>query len=146
MDDGSVDPLHRLLRHSPCRHRLATIASAPGRTQHTHLQDGALCQPWGPQFQAWSCSRCGELSPSLSQSRRFICLEVVLFGSAQEESNIRCRRRPPLQLDDDDDHYAPRAGASTGAATKTMSSSEHGQVRPGTKDCRIRSRSESNPI
>jgi hypothetical protein len=90
-----------------CDIRLAAIASAPGRTRRTRLQDGALCQPWGPQFQAWSWSRCGELGPSLTQSRRFVCLEVVMFGSAQEESNIRCRRRPPLQMDDDDDHYAP---------------------------------------
>ncbi len=37
-----------------CDIRLAAIASAPGRNQRTRLQDGAVCQPWGPQFQAWS--------------------------------------------------------------------------------------------
>ncbi len=38
----------------------------------------------------------------------------------------------------------PRASTSPSAAAKTMSSSEHGRVRPGTKDCRSRSRSESS--
>jgi hypothetical protein len=102
MDDRAVDPLLR-----NCDIRLAPIATAPGRSRRTRRQGGAVVQPWGPQFQAWHWSKCGKLGPSLTQSRRFIHVKVVLFGSAQEESNIRWQRRPPLQMDDDDDHYAP---------------------------------------
>jgi hypothetical protein len=85
-----------------CDIRLAAIA--PGRTCYP---GGAVVQPWVPQFQAWYWSKCGELGPSLTQSRRFIYVTVVLLGSAQDESNIRCRRLPPLQMDDYDDRYAP---------------------------------------
>jgi hypothetical protein len=90
-----------------CDIRLAAIATAPGRNRRTRHPGGAVVQPWVPQFQAWYWSKCGELGPSLTQSRRFIYVTVVLLGSAQEESNIRCRRLPPLQMDDDDDRYAP---------------------------------------
>jgi hypothetical protein len=70
--------------------------------QRIRRQGEAVAQLWGPQFQAWYWSKCGELGP-----RRFIYVEVIVFGSVQDDSNIRCRRRPPLQMDDDDDHYAP---------------------------------------
>jgi hypothetical protein len=109
--------------------------SPPGRSRNPAM---------GPPVPGLVLVKVRRAGPTLTLSRRFIYLEVVVFGSAQDESNIRCRRRPPLQMDDDDDHYAPAPALPPSQAAKKMSSSEHGRVRPGTKDCRSRSRSESS--
>jgi hypothetical protein len=55
---------------------------------------------------SWHWSRCGELGPSLPSRGVLLCKSVSVWLRAGRTS-IRCRRRPPLQVDDDDDHYDP---------------------------------------
>ncbi len=81
--------------------------------------------------------------PTLTQSRRFIYVEVTVFGSAQDERILGVEDGPHSRWTMMTT-TTPHAGASPSTAAKTMSSSEHGQVRTGTEDCRSRSRSESS--
>ncbi len=120
---------------SPQRREDQPTYSSPGRSRSPAV---------GPPVPGLVLVKVRGAGPTHTQLRRFIYLEVVVFGSAQDESNIRCRRRPPLQLDDGDDHYAPAPALPPSQAAKKMSSLEHGRVRPGTKDCRSPSRSESS--
>jgi hypothetical protein len=88
-----------------CDIRLAAIATAPGRL--TYSPPGQSRRPAvGPPVPGLQLVKVRRAGPTLTQLRCIIYVKVVLFGSAQDESNIRCRR-PPLQMDDGDDHYAP---------------------------------------
>ncbi len=72
--------------------------SPPGRSRRPAL---------GPPVPGyWPWSRCGELGPSLPSRGVWLCKSVSVWLRTGRTS-IRCRRRPPLQMDDDDDHYAP---------------------------------------
>ncbi len=50
---------------------------------------------------------CGELRPLLTLFAVFYLCKISFVWLCPERTSIRCRRRPPLQMDDDDNHYAP---------------------------------------
>ncbi len=99
------------MRHSPCRHRHCAgtnLKNSAKANQPTYSPPGRSRSPAvGPPVPGLVLIKVRRAGPTLTQSRRFIYVEVIVFGSAQDESNIRCQRQPPLQMDDDDDHYAP---------------------------------------
>ncbi len=69
--------------------------------------------------------------------------KCVLFGSAQANEYSMTKPTPTL-VDNEDDHYAPVQALPLGGRRRRCPPSEHGRVRPGTKDCRSRSRSASS--
>jgi hypothetical protein len=85
-----------------------------------------------------------QAGPTLTQSRRFIYVEVTVFGSAQDGQILGVEDGPHSRWTMMTT-TTPRAAASPSAAAKTMSSLEHGRVWPGTKDCRSRSESSGGP-
>ncbi len=120
--DARDDLLLRYLRQFalppslPRRHKFEKFT--PKRINwRTHRLGEAVGQPWGPQFQAWHWSKCGELGPSLP-SRGDLFMWKYGVWLLPGRPNIRWRRRPPLLIDDEDDEYAPvQAGTAPKAGS-----------------------------
>ncbi len=103
----------------------------------------ARAKPWVPQFQAIGIRQSAAIWAPAYPVAAVCYVKEVLFGSGHDERILGV---------DDGPHSrwtmmtttTPQRPRLPKPAAKTMPSSEHGGVRPGTKDCRSRSRSESS--
>ncbi len=71
---------------------VATFALPPSplrreNSRHTHRQGEAVAQPWGPQFQAWCWSKCGELGPPIP-SRGILFIQKLLCLAPHRTNRI----------------------------------------------------------
>jgi hypothetical protein len=112
--------------------------------QRTHRQGEAVGQPWVPQFQAIGFRQSATIWAPAYPVTVFCYVKVVLFGSAHDERVLGVEDGPHSRWTMRTTTTPPRQRLPWPAA-KTMSSSEHGGVRPGTKDCRSRSESSGGP-
>ncbi len=128
----------------PSPPRQDRITPTPKRiNQRTRRQGEAVGQPWVPQFQAIGFRQCAAIRAPAYPVAAFCYVKVVLFGSTPDERVLGVEDGPHSRWTMKMTTTPPRRCLPKPAA-KTMSPSEHGGVRPGTKDCRSRSRSESS--
>ncbi len=111
--------------------------------QCTRRQGEAVGQPWVPQFQAIGIRQIAAIRAPAYPVTAFCYVKVVLFGSTPDERVLGVEDGPHSRWTMKTTTTPPRRRLPKPAA-KTMSSSEHGGVWPGTKDCRSCSRSESS--
>ena len=128
----------------PSPPRQDRINPTPKRiNQRTRRQGEAVGQPWVPHFQAIGFRQSAAIRAPAYPVAAFCYVEVVLFGSTPDERVLGVEDGPHSRWTMKTT-TTPPAPAPPEISSEAMSSSEHGGVRPGTKDCRSRSRSESS--
>jgi hypothetical protein len=134
-----------------CNNLLTAIATAPGQDkshaeayQPTYSSPGRSRRPAvGPPVPGYRLRQIAAIRAPSYPVAAFCYVKVVLFGSTPDERVLGVEDGPHSRWTMKTTTTPPRRRLPKSAA-KTMSSSEHGGVRPGTKDCRSRSRSESS--